>query len=323
MENPHPNSVKDIAQTATRSLHSAPGTQGTPGTPATSPHGVEMLTLKLDSFEGPFDLLLHLIQIHELDISRLAIEKVTRQYLQYIRAMQELDFDLASEFLVMAATLVLWKSRALLPVDPESLKDQSDEEAPITPEELMRRLMDHQLFLKAGEILNERPLLGAEVFARINPKPPIERVWRQMDVTELALSFQDILLRARKRTTILKKETVSIRDTVALFKERLQVGLPMDLRTLMSLEPSAAEKVVTLLTSLELGKVKKLRLHQQATYQPILLELLESLHNLNLGLLMEFEDKKDLEKTPEISIPSEIAPLPGPSPDFEMRETLV
>src|ERR1700733_1122499 len=77
------------------------------------------ITVHLESFEGPLDLLLYLIQQHELDISKVSISKITNQYLTYVRLIQELNFDAASEFLVMAATLLHWKSRALLPQEPK------------------------------------------------------------------------------------------------------------------------------------------------------------------------------------------------------------
>src|SRR3954467_807035 len=112
------------------------------------------ITVRLESFEGPLDLLLYLIQSHELDISKISISKITDQYLAYVRLMQELNFDAASEFLVMAATLLHWKSRALLPQD---LKTDATgnllEEGAFSQEDLVRQLLEHQRFLAAGENL--------------------------------------------------------------------------------------------------------------------------------------------------------------------------
>src|SRR5271163_3913462 len=85
------------------------------------------ITIRLESFEGPLDLLLYLIQSHELDISKISISKITDQYLAYVRLMQELNFDTASEFLVMAATLLHWKSKAILPQEEAAQAAAEDE----------------------------------------------------------------------------------------------------------------------------------------------------------------------------------------------------
>ncbi len=119
------------------------------------------ITVRLNSFEGPLDLLLYLIQTHELDISRVSIGKITDQYLAYVRLMQELNFDTASEFLVMAATLVHWKSRALLPQEnAQGQNGVSAEESPLTQEELILQLLQHQRFLEAGEGAISAPAPG-------------------------------------------------------------------------------------------------------------------------------------------------------------------
>src|SRR3954470_6158759 len=99
------------------------------------------ITVRLESFEGPLDLLLYLIQSHELDISTVSIGRITDQYLVYVRLMRELDFDIASEFLVMAATLLHWKSKALLPVERKEGSLSADDEPELTQEDLVRQLL--------------------------------------------------------------------------------------------------------------------------------------------------------------------------------------
>lgn len=246
------------------------------------------ITVRLDSFEGPLDLLLYLIQSHELDISKVSIGQITDQYLSYVRLMQELNFDTASEFLVMAATLLHWKSRALLPQEKieESTPSEKDE---LTPEDLIRQLLEHQRFLTAGQDLLQLPLLGEDVFIRPNLKPPIERVWREMSLTDLTLSFQDMLIRTRKRVQILKKETVSLSGKILEFDHQLEIGKLTELRTLISEIPSRPEIVVTFLAALELSRLRKMRLYQDQTYSPIFVELLESLKNFDTHLVSGFE----------------------------------
>jgi segregation and condensation protein A len=248
------------------------------------------ITVRLESFEGPLDLLLYLIQSQEMDINRVSIGTITDQFVAYVRLMQELNFDTASEFLVMAATLLHWKSKALLPQEAKAGDAASEEEAGMTQEELIRQLLEHQRFLAAGKDLSQLPFLNEDVFIRPNRRPPIERVWKEMDVSSLALGYQDMLVRARKRTTILKKETVSLADRILEFKDKLEIGKPRNLRELLSPIATGSEIVVTFLASLELSRLKKMRLHQEGIYQPILLELLETLRNFDLDLASGFDN---------------------------------
>jgi segregation and condensation protein A len=249
------------------------------------------ITIRLEHFEGPLDLLLYLIKSHELDISHISICKITDQYLAYVRLMQELNFDVASEFLVMAATLLQWKSQALLPQEQKlDANGQPIEEESFSQEELIRQLLEHQRFLQAGQDLNQLPRLGEDVFARPNDRPPVERIWREgHEVTSLALSYQDILVRARKRTQILKKETVSLTDKIMEFAGRIPVGILTEIRSLILDDKSRPETVVTFLASLELSRLKKMRLHQEGVYAPLFLELLDTLENFDTHLASGFD----------------------------------
>lgn len=248
------------------------------------------ITVRLESFEGPLDLLLYLIQSHELDISRVSIGKITDQYLAYVRLMQELNFDAASEFLVMAATLIHWKSKSLLPQEETAGGSQAgDSEDQLSQEELVRQLLEHQRFLAAGEEIQQLPKLGDDVFVRPNKRPPVEKIWKEMNITDLSLAYQDMIIRARKRTQILKKETISLSEKIIEFGQKLQLGKPTGLRTLLSFIPSRQETVVTFLASLELSRLKKMRLHQEKTYEEIYLELLESLQGFDPNLASGFE----------------------------------
>ncbi|MDR3608399.1 MAG: segregation/condensation protein A [Oligoflexia bacterium] len=248
------------------------------------------ITVRLESFEGPLDLLLYLIQSHELDISKISISKITDQYLAYVRLMQELNFDTASEFLVMAATLLHWKSKSILPKEQDpNAADALDQEPEMSQEELVRQLLEHQRFLAAGEDLAQLPFLGEDVFTRPNRKPPVEKIWKTMNLTDLTVAYQDMLARERKRTTVLRKETVSIAGKIVEFRDRLKAGQLTGLHSLLVDQNSEAEAVVTFLASLELSRMRKMRLHQERTYAEIYLELLESLHDINESDAFEFD----------------------------------
>lgn len=247
------------------------------------------ITIRTDHFEGPLDLLLYLIQSSELDISRISLAKITDQYLLYVRLMQELNFDVASEFLVLAATLVAWKSKALLPREDDGQEAAGEMDDLITQEELIRRLLMHQQFLAAGEDLAGLPKLGEDVFKREVRRLPTVKVWRDMSLSDLTVSYQDMLIRQRRRTRILKKETVSVAEKVRDFASQLEVGKPAELRSLMGPTPVRGEVVVTFLASLELSRLKKLKVYQDVTYAPIYVELLENIDHLMVGLITDFD----------------------------------
>lgn len=255
------------------------------------------ITVRLESFEGPLDLLLYLIQSHEMDVSKISISRITDQYLAYVRLMQELNFDTASEFLVMAATLLHWKSKAILP--QEEKQDQAGagaEDGILTQEDLIRQLLEHQRFMQAGQDLAQLPLLGEDVFSRPNRRPPVEKIWKEMNLTDLTLAYQDMLVRQRKRTQVLRKETVSLASKIIEFRDKLKIGKMTEFRDLLSAIPSRPETVAAFLATLELSRLKKMRVHQEIAYAAIWIELLESLKNFDANMVDGFEaDTKPLD----------------------------
>lgn len=250
------------------------------------------LNVRVPQFEGPLDLLLHLIQTHELEISKLAVSKITQPYLDYVRHMQdqarEETFEIATEFLVLAATLILWKSRALLPQEATAAEAADGAEVPLTPEDLVRQLMEHQKFLALGQQLGERNRLGEDTFTRPNGRPPVAHVFQEMSMTGLSLNYQTLIANARKRTQVLKKETVSMGTKIEHFAARLKLGELVNLRELILIH-SKDEEVVSFLATLELTRLKKTRVFQQSVYGDIYVELLENLSTLDFGLVQGFE----------------------------------
>lgn len=247
-------------------------------------------TIRLEQFEGPLDLMLYLIQSQELDISTVSISKITDQYLQTLRLMQEMDFDIASEFLVMAATLILWKSRALMPKEEESPSEGDSSEIPLTQEELVRQLMLRQAYLEAAGRVAQSPILGHDVFTRPNRRPPVEKIWKEMNVSSIATTFQDLLVREqRRKRVVLKKETVSLAEKLQEFGRRLTPKQLTALETLISDKSVRGEWVVGFLASLELSRLKKLKIHQERVFDPIFVELLEELAGFDVRQASGFE----------------------------------
>src|SRR5512142_3240208 len=159
---------------------------------------MEAYPVRLDNFEGPLDLLIHLIKKNEVNIYDIPIALITRQYLEYIELMRELNLDLAGDFLVMAATLIHIKSRMLLP-RPDPTQEDPEEEP---REVLVRRLIEHQKYKAAAELLHEKETLREAQWIR-----PDERVAAiageeyepelEVDLFTLLSAFRDVLERAK------------------------------------------------------------------------------------------------------------------------------
>src|SRR5512134_945424 len=156
--------------------------------------------VKLDTFEGPLDLLIHLIKKEEVNIYDIPIALITRRYLEYIDLMQELNLDLAGEFLVMAATLIHIKSRMLLP-RPDPTQEDPEEDP---RDALVRRLLEHQRFKAAAELLHERETIRSAQWSRpdgaiqdITDNPPEPEL--EVDLFSLLTAFRGVLERAKQR----------------------------------------------------------------------------------------------------------------------------
>ena len=154
----------------------------------------------LKEFDGPLDLLLHLIEQAKVDIKDIFISEITNQYLSLMEELDELDMDTASEFLTMAATLVYIKSRSLLPKPPKEAEEEEDPE-----EALVRQLKEYKLFKQAGEKLNELSAGMRGVFSRLPEEfalPPQEYELEQATAEELFAAFMDVLNREEPESSI-------------------------------------------------------------------------------------------------------------------------
>src|SRR5690606_15073480 len=160
---------------------------------------------------------------------------------------------------------------------------------------LILQMLEHKRFLEMGDRLSEPPRLNEDVFARPNMKPPIERDWREMNVTDLGLGYREMLIRQRKRTRIINKETVSISEKMAEFAGRLEIGRPTELGEMILDRSHRPEWVVSFLASLELSRMKKMRVHQEGVYTPIYLELLERVEQFGLQFASEFDQPAQTE----------------------------
>jgi segregation and condensation protein A len=189
-----------------------------------SPNGGTGIAVHLDVFEGPLDLLLHLLREDKLDIHDIPIARITEQYLAYLDAMKALNLDIAGEFLVMAATLLHIKSRSLLPRTDEEMEPEEDPE--ILRAELSRRLIEYRKFKEAAARLAERPILGRDVFARDflgEEIPEEEAVITELSLADLITAFKDVLDRMPKEEAHeVFTERLTIADAIAFLLDRIR-----------------------------------------------------------------------------------------------------
>lgn len=229
--------------------------------------------IHLDSFDGPMDLLLHLIRKNELDIRNISISLITSQYLDYIKVMKELNLEIAGDFLVMAATLLQIKSKMLLPVD-EPDNETEEEEDPRA--ELIRRLMEYQQYKEAGQVIASRALLGREVFIRTAQDPlltDLNSVEAPLEATlfELVDAFRALLKRipVEQFHDVAASEIFSIADCINEILSLMHDRESVHFDELVQEEQTRERIVVTFLALLELCRLKMIRIFQNAPQSPI------------------------------------------------------
>ncbi len=229
--------------------------------------------VELPDFEGPLDLLLHLIQKHELNVLDLPIAFVTKKYLEYLDVMKQLDLDVASEYLVMAATLALIKSRMLVPSSP--IEDESEEDQVDPRAELILRLLQYQKYKSAAEQLAKRDLAGRDVFPRGQNGVEYTNtdVLAEVSIFSLLDAFQKVFDRAQNKVSFqIDAERISLQDRITQLTELLQAKPRCVFEDLFEDAYDAFDTIVTFLALLEMAKMKLVRLYQIDSTTPIHLE---------------------------------------------------
>lgn len=221
----------------------------------------DALEVILEAFEGPLDLLLYLIRRQNLDILDIPVAEITRQYMGYIEVMREMRFELAAEYLLMAAILAEIKSRMLLPRPPS---EESHEEDPRA--ELVRRLQEYERFKKAAEDIDGLPRLERDtmpVSAHVADRSVV-RLPPPVDLREMLLALRDVLKRAELFSRhAIRREALSVRQRMGELLARLQDGQFHPFHTLFAVEEGRLGVVVTFLAILELAKEQLLEIVQE------------------------------------------------------------
>ena len=232
----------------------------------------DALEVILEAFEGPLDLLLYLIRRQNLDILDIPIAAITRQYIGYIEMMQELRFELAAEYLVMAAILAEIKSRLLLPRPPVDIDEEADPRA-----ELVRRLQEYERFKKAAEDIEALPRMERDTCAvSVHvPERKIAVVPPEVELRELLLAFRDVLNRADLFVSHqIRREPLSVRQKMTEVLDALSSGEFREFSSLFVSGEGRLGVVVCFLALLELGKAGLIEIVQDRPLAPIYLKSL-------------------------------------------------
>ena len=227
--------------------------------------------IRLEQFEGPLDLLLHLIKKNEINIYDIPMALITKQYLEHISLMRSLNLEVAGEFLVLAATLIHIKSKMLLPSEPT----QEEEEGEDPRADLVRRLLLYKQFKEASYELEDRGRAWREVYARVCPleEKTGETEDEPLDLTlfDLMDAFQEVLRRVPIKSMMeLTADHLTVKDRMNYILERLQESAGMPFGTLFHPDDSRAVLIVTFLALLELMRLKLVRAYQAETFGSIL-----------------------------------------------------
>ncbi|WCE04035.1 ScpA family protein [Pseudoxanthomonas sp. JBR18] len=249
----------------------------------------DALEVILDAFEGPLDLLLYLIRRQNLDILDIPVLEITRQYVAYINVMQELRFELAAEYLVMAAILAEIKSRMLLPRPPVEEGEEGDPRA-----DLVRRLQEYERFKQAAEDIDALPRQDrdtAVAHAHVPDRAAI-KVPPEVELKEMLLALHDVLKRAELFTGhAIKREALSVRQRMGEVLSKLEDGKFHRFESMFTAAEGRLGVLVTFLAMLELAKEQLLDIVQEAPLATIYVKSL-ALGNTNepLQFSSEFDD---------------------------------
>lgn len=313
------------------------------------------IPLKLQVFEGPMDLLMHLIEKNKIDIYDIPIVTITDQYLEYVRRMEHDDMNVTSEFLVMAATLLDIKSRMLLPREEN---EEGEEEDP--RDELVRRLLEYKMYKYMSEELREKNrYAGLSYFRPQNlPEevrsyvPPLnyEELIGDRTVQSLENVFKDVLKRKKSRVDPIRsgfgkiqREEISVADKELYIRAYLAGHPHADFREMLELQDSKEEIIVTFLVVLELMKNQKIRITQEEAFGKIMIDLIDpgeekeevptepetdfvpeeeavpvEIPEIAAGIVPEPETAPETAMIPEIEIIPEAAPETAMIPEFEI-----
>ncbi|MCT4643168.1 MAG: segregation/condensation protein A [Bacteriovoracaceae bacterium] len=250
------------------------------------------IQVKLDRFDGPLALLLHLIQREQMSIRELDINQITDEYLLYLQKMQNINFDIAGEYLYMAATLLFIKSKSIAEDEEKATLDLNKENLIVTTKtQLIEKLEELQKFQMLGERLFSLPKRNEDIFV----KPKVDRkaiqnsILTPMSLETLTDSMIDLMRREKRKYTVVKRDRLSIKEKLRELKTNLQVGSNTTLNTLINDKSSIEETVITFISLLELARLKKLNIFQNEVMGEVYVDVVDSLESFDVETADGFE----------------------------------
>ena len=245
---------------------------------------MEALNVKLEAFEGPLDLLLHLIEKNKMDIFDIPIVEITKQYMEYIEEMRRQDLNVMSEFLVMAATLLSIKSKMLLPVE-----ETEEEEAEDPRAELVAQLLEYKMYKSMSYELRDRQVDAEHIFYKKKTLPEevlsfeqpvdLEELLSDLTLNRLSRIFQQVIRRQEGRVDPIRSKFGNIKKEEVTLEEKLQYVAEYALshkrfsfRHLLESQCTKMDVIVTFLSILELMKSGKILIFQENTFDDIRIE---------------------------------------------------
>ncbi len=271
------------------------------------------ILVKIDRFDGPLALLLHLVQKEEMHIQDLELNTITNQYLDYLQKMQDLNFDVAGEYLFMAATLLYLKS--------QTIADESQNQNTIkitagemgleiqTRGELIKRLEELERYQRLGTRLWNLPKKGHEIFV----KPKVDRkaiensILTPIDLQQLTETMMDLIRREKKKYAVVKRDRLSIKEKLIRLKTLLKEGETTEFSKLLDEnETGIIDKVITFISLLELARLKKLQVYQNEDKGSIYVEVKESLDSFDPETADGFEPEDEKKEPVAASAPTEL-----------------
>jgi segregation and condensation protein A len=258
------------------------------------------ILVRIDRFDGPLALLLHLVQKDEMRIQDLDLTIITNQYLDYLQKMQDLNFDIAGEYLFMAATLLYLKS--------QTVADESQNENIVkitagemgleiqTRGDLIKRLEELERFQRLGQKLWGLPKKGHEIFVKpkVDKKVIENSILTPIDLQQLTETMMDLIRREKKKYTVVKRDRISIKEKLIRLKALLKEGETTEFDKLLDItEKSIIDKVITFISLLELARLKKLQIFQNEDKGSIYIEVKESLETFDVETADGFDPEEE------------------------------
>ena len=259
------------------------------------------ISVQLEQFDGPLSLLLYLIQKEEMSLETLDLTQITKQYLDFLKYMQELDFDMAGEYLYLAATLVWLKSK--LSVEEKATMPEGDNALnPMqiaSQEELIKRLKALQCFQNmAKKFWDDTQKTGHDIFlrAKLEKKKLFGQVLKPVEQNDMISVMIDLLKRQKRKFAVVKRDRLSIKEKLKELCHQLQINQRYEMSQLIKDKNNIIDVVITFISLLELARLKKLSLMQAEQRTEIYIDVMGNLNNFDVESATGFDSEEEVKK---------------------------